>query len=111
MAPAVDAHPNDGYLHIYLMQNLSRIKLLSSMRTYLSGGYRKLPKAVSYHKAREIKIESKHVMCINVDGETFYEDSISYEIIPGAINLVCPEGIDLSKIPKIFGKPGTEEGV
>ena len=108
MAPAVEAHPNDGKLHIYLMRNMSRVKLLSTMKPYLSGGYKKFPGLISYHTGSKIQISSESTMCINVDGETFYEDSVSYEVIPGAVRLVCPEGIDLGKIPKIFGRPDTE---
>ena len=110
MAPAVDAHPNDGNLHIYLMRNMSRVKLLSAMKPYLSGGYKKFPGIISYHKGSKIRISSESTMCISIDGETFYEDSVSYKVIPGAIKLVCPGEIDLNEIPRIFGRPGVEGG-
>jgi diacylglycerol kinase family enzyme len=105
MRPAVDAHPDDGLLNVYTVKNASKLKLLTCIPAYTSGGYRKKPHLVTHYPARKIKVSSDQTMCMNVDGEYFYGMSIEYEIIPKAIRFVCPDEIDLAKLPLIYGKP------
>jgi len=105
MNSAVDAHPDDGILDVYIFKNASRFKLLSTIPVYTKGGYRKLPDLVLHYKAKKIKLLSNKVMCMSMDGQTLYSTSIEYEIIPDAVNFVCPDGIDLAKLPLVFGNP------
>ena len=105
MYPAVDSHPDDGLLSVYLFKNASRLKLIPSISVYTKGGYRKIPDLILYYKAKKVKLSSDKVMCMSIDGQTMYGTSIEYELLPKAINFVCPSGIDLSKMPRIYGKP------
>ena len=108
MSPAIDAHPNDGILDFYLMNDMSRAKFISIVSTYVSGGYEKLPKFISHYRGSKISIASDSFICVSVDGETFYENSIEYEIAPYAIDFVCPDGIDADKVPRRYGRPDNE---
>jgi diacylglycerol kinase family enzyme len=101
--PAIDAHPNDGIMDIYIIKRMSRIKLLLAVQKYVKGEYRKLPNLINHYRGSKITISSEDVMCIGIDGETFYENSIEYEIMPKAVNFVIPEGVDFGKIPLIYG--------
>ncbi|MCL2765388.1 MAG: hypothetical protein FWD40_08950 [Treponema sp.] len=105
MHAAVDSHPDNGILDVYVFKNASRLRLLSNIPVYIKGGYKKIPDLVSHYKAKKIKLSSNEVMCMSIDGQTLYGTSIEYEIIPRAINFVCPNGIDLSRLPLVFGKP------
>jgi len=105
MYSAVDAHPDNGILDVYVFKNASRLKLLSCVSTYTRGNYRKIPDLVSHYKAKKIKLSSDEVMCMSIDGQTMYGTSIEYEIVPGAVNFVCPGKVDLTKLPLVFGKP------
>ncbi|MCL2801467.1 MAG: hypothetical protein FWD28_06905 [Treponema sp.] len=105
MHAAVDAHPDDGMLHVYVFKNASALKLLSTIPVYTKGGYLKLPEMVIHRKAKKIKLSSDKVMCMSIDGQTMYGTSIEYELMPHAINFVCPSKVDISKLPRIFGKP------
>ena len=105
MHPAVDAHPDNGILDVYIFKNASKFKLLSTIQVYTKGGYRKLPDLVLHYKAKKVKLYSNEIMCMSIDGQTMYGMSIDYEIIPGAVKFVCPNGVDLAKLPRIFGKP------
>jgi len=105
MNSAVDAHPDDGFFDVYIFKNAPTLKLLSSIPAYTKGNYRKIPDLVSHYRAKKVKLSSDKVMCMSVDAQTMYGKSIEYEIMPKAINFVCPNGIDLSRLPKIFGKP------
>lgn len=105
MYPAVDAHPDDGILEVYIFKSVSRIRTLLSITPYTHGGYRKLPDLVTHYSAKKIKITSDETMCMSIDGEHFYGTSIEYEVIPHALKFVCPKGIDLAKLPLVYNRP------
>jgi len=107
MNPAVDAHPNDGILDIYLVKNVFRGNFPSVAHKYLSGNYQKLPGIVSHYRSTKISVASESTMCVCVDGQIFYKDTIEYEVMPYAIDFVCPGGIDIDKLPHIYGRPET----
>ena len=108
MSAAIDAHPNDGQLEIYMMNDMPRRLLLPTILRYISGQYRKMPDRIRHFSGKKITINSDEVMCVCLDGETFYENSIECEVIHHAINFVCPATIDLRKLPRIYNHP--EEG-
>ena len=105
MYPAIDAHPNDGVLDVYVFKNASKIKILSRVPGYTHGKYRSIPDLVSHYRAKKIKLSSDEVMCMSIDSEHFYGTSIEYEIMPKAIRFVCPGKIDLMKLPRIYNRP------
>jgi len=102
---AVDAHPDDGLLDVYIFKNASKLKLLSIIRDYTKGNYRKFPDMLFHYRAKKIRISSDEVICMSIDGQNVYGSSIEYEVMPKAINFVCPREIDLAKLPRIYGKP------
>lgn len=108
MNPAVEAHPNDGKLEVYMLKDMSRARFFPCISPYVSGDYKKLKDRVAHHSGKKITISSDSVMCISMDGEAFYETTVEYEIQPGAIEFVCPNGIDPGKLPRVYGRP--EEG-
>jgi YegS/Rv2252/BmrU family lipid kinase len=105
MYPAIDAHPNDGMLDVYVFKNAPKIKILSRIPGYTHGNYRKMPDCVSHYRAKKIKLSSDEVMCMSIDSEHFYGTSIEYEVMPKAIQFVCPEKIDLAKLPRFYNRP------
>jgi len=109
MYPAIDAHPDDGVLDVYVVKNAPKMKILRIIPGYTHGNYRKLPHMVLHYRAKKIKVTSDEVMCMSVDGEHFYGTSTEYEIIPQAVRFVCPVGIDLKKLPRIYNRP--QEGL
>ena len=109
MYPAIDAHPDDGKLDIYLIKKSSIIKTLVNMTNYCYGRYRRIPEIVTHYVARKVKISSNETIYASMDGEILYTMSSEFEVIPGAVNFVLPDEIDLSKLPKIYNYP--EEGL
>ena len=105
MYPAIDAHPDDGVLDVYIFKNMSKMKILSHIPGYTHGNYRSMPDLVSHYRAKKIKLSSDEVMCMSIDSEHFYGTSIEYEIMPKAVRFVCPEEIDLMKLPRIYNRP------
>jgi len=109
MHPAVDAHPDDGVLDVYIFKNTSKLKLLTCVSSYIRGNYRSMPDLASHYRAKKIKVSSDETMCISIDGENFYGMSMEYEIMPKAVRFVCPGKIDLKKLPRIYNRP--QEGL
>jgi len=105
MHPAVDAHPDDGVLDVYVVKNAPMIKLIRRIPGYTRGNYRKMPDLVTHYRAKKIKLSSDEVMCMSVDAEHFYGMSIEYEVMPHAFQFVCPVGIDPMKLPRIYNRP------
>jgi diacylglycerol kinase family enzyme len=104
MAPAIDAHPNDGLLNVYLIKKMPGLTFFYAMHKYLSGKYAQLPDYISHHTGTKISIASNSIMCITIDGQFFHDKAIEYEALPYAVDFVCPDGIDVNKLPRIYGK-------
>jgi diacylglycerol kinase family enzyme len=105
MHPAIDAHPDDGILDVYVVKNAPMMKLFRRISGYTHGNYRKMSDLVMHYRAKKIKMSSDEVMCMSVDGEHFYGTSIEYEIMPHAVRFVCPVEIDLMKLPRMYNRP------
>jgi diacylglycerol kinase family enzyme len=105
MFPAIDAHPDDGVLDVYVFKNATKAKLLSRIPGYTHGKYRAMPDLVTHNKKKKVKLSSDEVMCMGIDSEHFYGSSIEYEIVPKAIRFVCPNEIDLMKLPRVYNRP------
>jgi diacylglycerol kinase family enzyme len=90
MRPASDAVPDDGLLDLYLVKCPPPLHLFAVMLDYIRGNYHKWPQYISHVRGKKVSISSEHVMLINVDGEYFYDTTIDCEVIPHAVNFVCP---------------------
>jgi diacylglycerol kinase family enzyme len=88
--PAVDARPDDGMLDIYLVRRIPNFGIQSLVVDYAHGRYQKWSPYVSHHQCRSIAISSDQIMHICIDGEHFYDANVAYEVIPRAIDFVCP---------------------
>jgi diacylglycerol kinase (ATP) len=104
LSPAVEAHPNDGFLEVYITKRMPRLTIFLNTYRYLSGNYEKIPH-ISRYRGKKVSISSENNICLCLDGQVFYANEIDFEIIPYAIDFVCPSGIDVSKLPRIYGKP------
>jgi len=102
MTPALEAHPNDGWMDVYLFKKITPLKLLPIMNTYISGGYKKLHGAILHERCKKITLSAKKDIIMSLDGEKFYERRVSYELIPAAVDFVCPDSIDVKTLPRIY---------
>jgi diacylglycerol kinase family enzyme len=98
MSPASDAHPNDGLLDFYFIREMSRINYAFVAARYLSGKYYKLKDKVTHYRGKTATISSEHPMCIGVDSQVFYSKSMDFEVLPYAVDFVCPSGIDVYSV-------------
>jgi diacylglycerol kinase family enzyme len=93
-----DAYPNDGFFDVYFMKKMSRITFLSNIRKYLAGNYRKTPELFSCYRGKKLLISSDIGMNMTIDDKPFYGTSAEFEILPYAIDFVCPGGIEIKEV-------------
>jgi len=93
---------NDGMLYLCFLKGMSRLKLLSVMNKYTSdisriGKY--LKGRVSFLKGRKITVshQSGEIVAFNLDGQLFYEESMTCEVLRYALDLVQPGGVKIIK--------------
>ncbi|MDR2052880.1 MAG: hypothetical protein LBP80_05655 [Treponema sp.] len=91
MRPAPDAVPDDGLLDLYLMKRPPPLRLFAVITDYIRGNYHKWPQYISHFRGKKVSISSEQVILINVDGEYFYDTTIDCEVIPRAVDFVCPQ--------------------
>ena len=104
--PAPDAHPDDGLLDVYLVRDLSKKTVVTYLRNYLKGSYDRAPPGlIAHHRVSKISVTSEDTMYMCIDGENFCGVSFEYEIMKHAFSFVCPDEIDLGKIPLFYGRP------
>jgi YegS/Rv2252/BmrU family lipid kinase len=89
---AVSAMPNDGVLDLILGRGTDFFSVARVIPQYLKGKYSKFPKILSYHRIHEITVASEMPVMVDLDGETFFETSITVRLIPNAIQFVSPCG-------------------
>ncbi|GHV07605.1 hypothetical protein FACS1894217_08720 [Clostridia bacterium] len=92
LAPNFAASPTDGLMDVLTTKGLSPLRMLSVMSGYLKGRWVKKPKIFKCERARRITISSETPMIVVLDGEIFYETSITVEVIPDMVRVVAPEG-------------------
>jgi diacylglycerol kinase family enzyme len=92
MNPAVDARPDDGILDVYLIRQTPPFKIPGMVLDYAYGRYEKWPQYISHHRAKNIHVASDQIMPVCIDGEHFYDAVADYEVVPRAVDFVCPTG-------------------
>ncbi|MDR0234556.1 MAG: hypothetical protein LBI31_07145 [Zoogloeaceae bacterium] len=102
--PGVDARPDSGMLDLYLWNQIPRGSALKILNDYMRGQYRKWPEYIRHYSFRKMNIRSDDLIAISLDGEFFYQTEVEYEILPGAVDFVCPEGFGESG--QGVGSPG-----
>lgn len=90
MLPAPEAKIDDGYFHICHIKQPGKIKMLALFPKFIKGKHESI-KEVSMFKGKNIKIESKGELPVNVDGETFYSRQVDFKIIPDGVSIIVPE--------------------
>jgi diacylglycerol kinase (ATP) len=85
--PAPQADVSDGWLDLCVVRKLGILKILALIPKYAGGTHAGNP-AVAMYKVRKGTIRKvDELLAVNCDGESSYEESISFEVLPGAIRL------------------------
>jgi diacylglycerol kinase family enzyme len=87
------AMPDDGILDVLLLKSVSAPKALAILPRYLRGGYYKYPDLFCYRRVRRVEISSETPILVNLDGEVFFDTSLTVEVAPQAVNIVAVDGL------------------
>ena len=91
MRIAPDAEPDDGWLDLCVVGDVSRLTAIRELPNLYRGTHVRHP-AVSLHRARIIQIEGKGATSAHLDGEPFGTLPLHVEIRPGALEMAVPGG-------------------
>lgn len=87
MLPLPQAIPDDGFFDMNIIQKISKVKVIRSLKSLYNGTYIQL-KEVSVFKGQKIIISSANNI-LECDGEYVGESSATIEIIPGGFRFIC----------------------
>lgn len=82
----------DGLIDVCVLRGMSLIGLGMIIKKYTKGKHLDKPnKAITYRRAKEIKMNAPEDFDVCIDGEMVKGNDFTVTIVPGAINIVVPE--------------------
>lgn len=85
---------DDGLIEALVVRNVSRIRFATLIKDYKRGTHldkEKFKKYICYKQAKNIKIEFLKEVCICLDGEITYTNSVDIKIEPSILKFIVPE--------------------
>lgn len=85
---------DDGLLDMVIVKKVGILTFARLVKYYKRGEHLENPavrKYVIYNKVKKVTIESDHILCVCIDGETFHLKKVDIEVIPQAIKFVFPK--------------------
>ena len=90
MRIAPDAEPDDGWLDLCVVGDISRLTAVRQLPNLYRGTHVRHP-AVALHRARLIEIDGDGTTFSHLDGEHFGSIPLRVEIAPSALEVAAPE--------------------
>ncbi len=90
--PAPFANPFDGKLDFTIIKKVSRFGILSLLKTYTKGEHINRSFCES-GTCEEIRIKSKKDVPVNLDGEIYYTNDITFSIIKNGAKIILPKNV------------------
>ena len=100
---AITAMPNDGILDVLFFRCSNSLKAAGLVIPYTKGGFRRFPNNFTLKRIKKIEIHSEEPLLVDLDGEAFFDTSITVRIIPDAVRIVAPGGISYAKMADSHG--------
>jgi YegS/Rv2252/BmrU family lipid kinase len=97
MNPVITAMPNDGWLDVIFFKHSSIPRTAGLISKFTKGEFRRYPDDFIFKRLRKIEIQSEDPLFVDLDGEVFFDTSLEVEIIPQAVKIVAPGGIEFLK--------------
>ena len=97
MNPVITAMPNDGLLDALFFRYKNIRRTVSLIKQFTKGKFRHYPNDFTLKRLNKIEIQSDDPLLISLDGEVFFDTSLQIEIIPQAVKIVAPDGIEFLK--------------
>jgi YegS/Rv2252/BmrU family lipid kinase len=87
MIQAPNAVPDDGLFDLTVIRKLSKPNVILSLKRLYNGTIDKHPKVDSY-TAKSIRVESRHTIRLETDGESLGHTPIEFNIIPKSVKIL-----------------------
>lgn len=97
---APDADPEDGLIEFSIVRRMSALTLLRIVPLYRRGEqFTKNPgkRKFIYRRVRNVKLESRDLINISLDGEILSGHSFDIDILPQSIQLILPSIVSMKK--------------
>ena len=84
---------DDGYMEFLHCKTLSILKLASIIGTYTKGEHYKNPKMpfMSFDRCKKLRFEAEKPICLNIDGEIYFEENPELVIQEAALRIILPK--------------------
>ncbi len=91
---APDACPCDGELDFTVVQTIGHAKVLGFLPNYEKGEFSQYDFCTA-KRCKKMSFTADKAVPINMDGEIFERDSMTFSLVPAAIRFVVPKGVFL----------------
>ena len=97
MTPVPEALPDDGLLDLLFAGEQSAFCAFRTMPDFVRGAHMKgkyAAKRMFMHtRAHEATITSDELLVVDLDGESFFDTSVTVKVVPGGVRFVSPGGM------------------
>lgn len=94
--PVPVAEPDDGWLDVLVVRDVSRLKVAQVIGKYSDGHYADYPELISYYRCKTVDITCDKVNSVNIDGELLKTAHVHMELEPKALRVFFPRGLTWS---------------
>ena len=88
MSPVKNAIPNDGILNVILTRSMDIFRLYTFLPFYVTGRAGMFPRVFIPKQGRKINVSTEGHVMICLDGEVFFDNKLTLELLPGALKFV-----------------------
>lgn len=88
-----DAINDDGLMEVIVIRPMLMLSFAILLNHYRKGTHLKNPfcrKRITYCRARHLELESRDLIYVSLDGETYASSKFKLDVLPGAINFILP---------------------
>lgn len=89
--PAPKANLSDGLLDFVLIKAVSKPTILSLISKYKDGTHLERTDIVTYVKGKKMVVNAEKTIYLNIDGEVYPADHVTFEVIQNAIKIIVPK--------------------
>ncbi|MBQ3295633.1 MAG: YegS/Rv2252/BmrU family lipid kinase [Erysipelotrichaceae bacterium] len=85
---------DDGLIEVCLVKTISRLRVVSLIKSYTNGTHLDDPKLhdiIIYRQAKRVDVEAPEGFAYSLDGEIIYQNRFTVEVEDKALNLAVPE--------------------
>lgn len=90
MMQVPEAIPDDGLLDLTLIKSIGKLEVLKNVKNLYDGSFIQHPRIETF-RGREIIIESKPKIYLEVDGESLGHTPLRFNIIPKSVKVIVEE--------------------